>query len=399
MTRIPVMFVALLIVTAPLTAAAGGVSPVSGETADATQVQEEDVPENISWILAGEDATSGTADPDPDLGSALTMGDTEFENRIELGSIEAQYESLESPDEKEALLDETLDGIEGQIQVLHERERDLADQYHSGEVDQRTVLREVVEISNEAATLRAATTDIERLSQSEPGVSVSVRNVRGELTRFDSPLRIKLSEATFGIEDTGTVQVSAVENTLVLSDFDDGVYYREAVQFDRYKPNEPSTFESLTELEDRGPELYPWIYSNSLFEFEWGISGYVSLVGLSLDHPRGETLSYIDTTTQDVVMEYHTLDVNSLPTTATVSRSNENATISSHRVYDGGPVWVSVTEPDTGDPLDATVSIEGHEVQTGEDGTTWVVAPDGDVEVTATTAEGEVSITVREPNS
>ncbi len=397
MTRIlATVFVALLVVTAPV-AAAVGPTPTSG-TASSLDSAEQETPDGISWVTSGADSTAETTTKGPDLGSALAMGDTEFENRIELGALEREFQSADSPEERESLLEAYREEVGERTIVLHEREAVIAAEYRTGEIDSDKLLRELAELSEEARTLSTAADTIETLSATDPRVSVSVRNVRGELDRFDSPIRQEALDATYGDADrTEPILLSAAEDRLLLSTLENGTYVREGVQFDRFTPDEPGTFDSLTELDDRGPELYPWIYAN-LFEF--GISGYDWLIGLSLDHPRGQSMSYIDATTQDVVMEYHTLDVESLPTTSTVSRTNENATISSNRVTDGGPVWVEVTEPDSDDPMDATITVEGqHPVETGEDGTAWVLAPEGDVDVTATTDAGEVSITVREPGS
>lgn len=397
MTRIlATVFVALLVVTAPVVAAVGP-TPADG-TASSLDSTGQETPDSISWVQTGPSSTAETATKGPDLGSALSMGDTEFENRIELGTLEREFQNAESPEEMESLLEAHLEEVGERTIALHEREAAIAAEYRAGEIDSDTLLRELAELSEEARTLSTAADTIEALSATDPRVSVSVRNVRGELSRFDSPIRQDTLDATYGDADrTEPILLAAADDRLVLSSLENETYVREGVQFDRFTPEEPGTFDSLTELDDRGPELYPWIYAN-LFEF--GISGYDWLIGLSLDHPRGQSMSYIDATTQDVVLEYHTLDVESLPTTSTVSRTNENATISSNRVMGGGPVWVSVTEPDSEDPVEATITVEGqHSVETGEDGTAWVLAPEGDVDVTAMTDAGEVSITVREPGT
>lgn len=395
MTRLlATVFVALLVVTAPVTAAVGPTS--TGGTTAALDTPEQ--PERISWVTTGADATAETTTKGPDLGSALAMGDTEFENRIELGALEQEFNNADSPEEQEAVLEAHREEIGDRTIALHDREAAIAAEYRAGEIDGDALLRDLAELSEEARTLGTAADKIEELSATDPRISVSVRNVRGELDRFDSPIRQDALDATYAeSERTGPILLSAADDRLTVSTVENDTYVREGVQFDRFAPDEPGTFESLTELDDRGPELYPWIYAN-LFEF--GISGYDWLIGLSLDHPRGQSMSYIDATTQDVVMEYHTLDVESLPTTSTVSRTNENATISSNRVTDGGPIRVAVTDPDSEDPMEATITVEGqHPVETGEDGTAWVLAPEGDVDVTATTEAGDVSITVREPGS
>jgi|AntRauTorcE11898_2_1112593.scaffolds.fasta_scaffold09727_1 hypothetical protein len=407
MTRIlATLLVALLVASAPMTAVVGGVGPpTSGPddvaTASLSQTEVTDH-EGITWITTGSDARAGSAEHGADLGSALAMGDTEFRTQIRLGTVERAFENAESTEERQAILDEHLDEIKDRTVALHEREAALAAAYSNGEMDDSTLVRDIAEVSKEARTLRSAADTVDELAATDPEVTVSVRNIKGDLSRFDSPIRTQLLEATYGnAERAGPIQISAAENTLVLStldesisDNDDRIYVREGVQFDRFAPDEPPTFESLTELDDRGPELYPWIYSNL---FGLGISGYDRLIALNLDHPRGESTSHIDFSTQEVVMEYHTLTVDSLSTTATVSRTNENATVSSHRVSGGGPVWVAVTGPDSDEPVDATVSVAGQQpVETGENGTAWLLAPEGDVEVTATTDAGEVSITVRE---
>jgi len=56
---------------------------------------------------------------------------------------------------------------------------------------------------------------------------------------------------------------------------------------------------------------------------------------------------------------------------------------------------VTVTDPESGDPLEASVSIDGAPLgETGEDGELWVVPPTEEFELNVRTADASINETV-----
>lgn len=409
MTRISAVVLTLLLVTSmPAAAFAGTANPdraqdaptaSTGELASAQfAVSETNVQsDSIAWIHLQEESATGQTDVTPDLASTLRTGDRQLQQRSSEHVLERRYSAAETSDERQQLLVDALNDVDERIDALTEREAAVALAYTEGEIDRSQLVRELAEVTERAAHLKSTVDTVSSLANQDPNVSVTTRTRDGQLGRFDTPLRADLVEVTRAeqpsLED---VRVATTDRGLTIERLDGERYYRETIRHDRHARGEPNEYEDLIPAQDRVAELYPWVSENRI-EASDGWYGPISRI--EAPHPQGKSTVYVDSTTEAAFHDHHEVDIGDLSTTATRARSEEGLTLSAHRVPRGGPVWVSVADADTGDPVDAEIEVRGETVATtGDDGETWITAPYGNVPVTATDDDRSATLTVREPS-
>lgn len=406
MTRIlAVAFVVLLVSTAPVVTFAGTVDSHGQAVESQASVAVGEVANDdgsltsISWVYLNQPDSTGSASVEADLGSTLRMGNAQFRSELSKTGVEQRYEAATTSRERQQVLDEALAGVDAEIDDLVERENAIAGQYANGELDQAMLLYEVGTITENASRLETTVERINELAERDRDVSVQTRSTRGELLRFQTPLRTQIVQAAQAESPrTADIRVTAADDTLVLEQLKGEQYIRESVQYDERISNETDQFDSLSEVRERAAQQYPWIYDN---QFGSDARWFGSVYQLGATHPNGDTTTYIDSAGGGVVHEHHVLNLGKLTTTATVTSTGDNLSVSTHRVPDGGPIWVSVTDAETDEPVTATVAVNDDPVgTTDDDGELWATAPGGDVTVTATVGEDEEEeITLREPSS
>lgn len=411
MTRISaVVLAALLVLSVPAASIEGGAAnaPAADTATDADGLSSTALvttSEGVSWMSIDADGSrSEYADARADIGSALGDADAELRAEFSTNGVENRHDDATTAAERRAVINRSVADVEAEIAELHERERSAAARFARGELTKHQFLKEISRIHAEAASLRSTVETINRLADDDQAQGI---RLSGQLNRFQTPLRSDIADALKA--DSGAVEeimITTDGNRLVMARVDGSNYLREAVQYDNYVHNGPINFESLLDVSDgmdvseRAAEIYPWIYSNSRNDnsHRW----YNNLMWAQIEHDRGTLQTYLDSTTRNVVLEHHRLDLRDLRTTPTVSKSGQNADVEANRVPGGGPVWVNVSAPD-GEPIDANVTVGDYATRVGEDGAAWIPADEGNVRITATVDAGtgeteNVSVTVREPS-
>lgn len=418
MTRIPATIaVALLLLVSPVVAAAGtgtvGTTSVDSPTVShdrgdaAPAVSAGALTETagpISWITHDGQATrTGTVETSQSIGGALGAADRTLRAELAETRYENRFEAADTTAERQAVLDEAMAGTERRYDRLVERERTAINEHAAGELSTAAFLQEFAKISTAAADAERRLDRIDELANRDADVAVSTRNLRYALSRFDTPLRNELVAATTGDGPAGSkIHVETSEDTAVLSKIDGTRYVREGIQTDQYDPNGTDQFESREEVLETASANYPWLYSLPPNEREPSSRTYGTTTRETVsNHPAGSSRIFLDSATNGVFLEYHTLDLEALDRTATVRPPEGDFSVGANRVPNGGPVWVNVTDTD-GAPIDAAVTVgDGHSTRTGDDGVAWLLAPEGDVSVTVSTGSGgeNATVTVREPSS
>jgi hypothetical protein len=375
---------------------AGGVDATATPAAASTATSD-----RISWLTIGAEGTTGYGNATGDIGSALGADHTQLQARFESHAIEREFQNADSPAARQAVINQSIAAIEADTHALHEREQRLASRYAAGDLSDKQFLRDLASIRSEAKSLQATAQTVDQLAQDNPSVEVERHRLVGQLSRYDTPLRVEIAAALRADAETiDPIQITVSEDQLVLSRVNGTTYVRETVQYDAYRPYGEIQFDSLLEVGERGAELYPWIYDNSRDgnSYRW----YNTMMWLRVEHDRGEIQAYVDSTTRDVVLEHHRLNLHELSTTPTVSKTTDELSVAANRVPDGGPIRVNVTGAESDEPVDARVDVDGlYTAETGDDGTVWIPAPEGTTTVTASVGTGaaaeNVSVTVLEP--
>ncbi|ELZ94515.1 DUF7094 domain-containing protein, partial [Haloferax sulfurifontis] len=114
----------------------------------------------------------------------------------------------------------------------------------------------------------------------------------------------------------------------------------------------------------------------------------------------GQLTAYVDSGTGRVFKESQTRPLESITTRDTASGVRDGLALTVDRTYPGGPLRIQLNESETGDPVDANVTIGleasqestllGH---TGSDGTIWTVSPSASYTVTVIRGNSAVVLT------
>jgi hypothetical protein len=122
------------------------------------------------------------------------------------------------------------------------------------------------------------------------------------------------------------------------------------------------------------------------------------IYGIEYNHPHGTTRNddltmYYDAGTQRVFREIQFKNVETIPIDGPTTQTEEGLQLQVFTTRGGGPLLVNVTDASTGNPVDATIRVNGQGVgSTMFDGRLWTVAPRDTFEVEA--AVGSRNVTV-----
>lgn len=300
--------------------------------------------------------------------------------------------------------------LQQRIDELVARERAALAAYNAGRIDTRAYLRELVTIQATSESLRAA---IDRLytydrATGMPVPATEIARMKVKLAPLTGPVRSRVAAAMAG-ETTEPVRVyvETSETGFVLSYVEEGEftthYVREAYYgdgLDNLWADTPSTIDGFTQ---RLAELYPWVSENNV-----GSSTILTntpryyragVYGIAYTHPQGtsgarDLVVYYDAGTKDVFYEVQRLDADRLPMERLARTSDEDLSLTVRGLYGSGPITLNVTDTVTGEPVDATVFVDGERVGTTGGDHLQVVAPRRTFTVTASYEGRNVTATV-----
>jgi hypothetical protein len=303
-------------------------------------------------------------------------------------TLERRYANAATDAEREAVVEDGADRLAARADELRGTERSAIRQYSEGTIDARELLRTLTVVS------RTAGRTIDRLEWLETratrlGMDAEADRAATErvgLVPTTGPVRAELADAAVGSGPV-RVYVETAGDGIVLAavDGDDGTYLREAHDPSARDPRTPDQYggSPLLALE-RMERVYPWVTENNL-----GVSAspigptFDRVYRFSIPHPHGELETYLDSGSEAVTVEFQRNDLDSLPTETTRTTAN-GLRLVVETTRGGGPVGVSALDDTTGDPVDATVELNGDPVGTTDSDRLWAVAPRGPVTVNAT---------------
>jgi len=285
------------------------------------------------------------------------------------------------------MLQSAYERLDQQAAELEQREREVVQAHAAGERSTAQLVQTLLRNHNEARVLSSQVEDLEERAVRVPEYSLPSGRATKKIFDFhQTSLRASLWRLsnTPTYRDHQDVVVSTSQNRYSLSMVEGGRYMTETTRFDNRDEVAPDRFEDR-EAYERTLELYPWADENGKPYFQdnspdhyW--TGFV--------HDQGRTEVYLDGGTGDVCREVQVLTASSLPLTEVeVGPWNKNGlNMTMNKTAKTGPVEVRVTDQDTKESVDATVTFAGVEVgRTGDDGTLWVIPLIGSHELEAKT--------------
>ncbi|OAQ51872.1 hypothetical protein HTG_14570 [Natrinema mahii] len=333
----------------------------------------------------------------PDLGAALASTDDEIRvDHAQYTTVEQAFDSA-SAGERRQLLSKGYERLKGQADTLEERERRAVRAHANDELSNAQLLQVLLRNHREAAVLSEAFTELEERSDRVRDVSLPVEDEQDQLEMHRTKIRSQLDtayrygESASAGENLITIETS--RNGFVISLVGEN-YVREATRFDNRNTSQSTQFEDILDAYDHARELYPWAYetvqSPSFNEYTT-----VKLYKIDNNHDQGHLEAYLGGGTGNIYREVQTLNVNALPTSTILTERSNDLEMSINETAGNGPSHVTVTDAETGDPVSATVAIDGYEVgETAEDGALWFVPPEAPYELTAGTGTDSINVSV-----
>jgi len=411
MKRLPLVVVALLVATVlavgvatPATDTAGVAAADSGPTeaqsvgtASATAdrrpayIPQLDDPEaaprmtNVLWIPAETIDRSNVRRQHADLGPAAGFDTDATSDRLVTRTIERELESA-SDIERDTRLNEEVDAVEAGVEALETRERAASREFGTGEMTAREYVTELAAIHLAADRLRDRAEMLEDQAtalDSNPISTDRFRAIEYDLRMLEGPVRAHAADILRGATPPNQVLVETGEGSITLAAVDDDQYLREVQR--RGLRGETAGEVSADRAIEIIQEEYPILWDRGT---SWSSDGPGSVVMVGVEFSNGELRSFIDGPTEQRFIEHQRLPLSGVTPGETTTKEQDGLNVTAEQTYAGGPLRLTVTDADTGDPVNATVTVgqNGAESQqvgtTDEAGTLWLLSPRGPFTIT-----------------
>ncbi|WP_253736490.1 DUF7096 domain-containing protein [Halohasta salina] len=340
---------------------------------------------NVLWIPAETIDRSGVDRQHADLGPAAGFDTDTTTNRLVTRTIERELEALDGR-EREIRLEEELAAVEADVDRLETRERAATREFGTGETTARQYVTELATIHLTADRLRDRAEMLESQAtalDSNPISTDRFRAIEYDLRMLEGPVRAHAADILRGATPPDRVLVETGGGAITLAAVDDDQYLREVQR--RGLRGETAGEVSA----DRAIEIiqteYPILWDRGT---SWSSDGPGSVVMVGVEFSGGELRSFIDGPTEQRFIEHQRLPLSMVTTGETTTKQQDGLNVTADQTYAGGPLRLTVTDADTGEPVNATVTVgqNGGESQqvgtTDEAGTLWLLSPRGPFTIT-----------------
>lgn len=315
-------------------------------------------------------------------------------------AVRQAFGGADTVDDERSVVDRSLIDVRSGAQELENRERAAIRAYSDGNITTATLVRRLARIDAEARQLLETLELVSRLTTRIPTDDFEgpIRDVRGSLEPLRGPVRHRVARALSGEATAVRVHVVASPEGVVLGTLTGGQYLREATDWTKRNVSaEPELdYGDYSDIGARVEELYPWVTSQrSNPEFDqMGVSTW----RFRATHPQGELITYVDTSTTDVYREVQRLDVDDMPSTMTVVRTEGELRVALHRTYPGGPLRLLVEDASTDTVVNANVTVGGHRLgRIGADGVVRTIEPEPPYTINVTATGSTASFRMARP--
>lgn len=341
-----------------------------------------------------------------DVGTATAFGANASTARVETISLRKRVVNANTSDERQKRILDGMNEVDKDVITLHSRQQAAIAAYAAGDMTATELLVELARIRAAADVLEQRVRLLDRLAEGTEDFALDDARVFPlvyDLQTFDGPVRSQTAAALNGDPSASSrVYVAATEDSVVLSTVVGDRYVRETFRGDLRSRDETGIGEETAQNATK--RSYPEVYDATGGSISGQGSGGTFL--FDLRYPNGTLTAFVTGGSERVFMEHHRIDLAGIRTGEAVTRTLD-LTLTVNRTFPGGPLRVAVTDPETGEPVDAIVKVgrEGGESieigTTGGDGVLWTVSPRGEFVVTVvevgSTDVSTVSVTPTDP--
>ncbi|WP_049981529.1 DUF7096 domain-containing protein [Halolamina rubra] len=381
-----------LAVPAGVGAAAPPAAPIDTlqrpDTATPAQVESEFNRSNQTRVLVVPDGAVQRSEVD---GATLNLGPAaEFNGNVtavevETAAVVEWVRAAEDESERSRRIIQASSTVETEIITLRDRQEEAIRAFNAGELTPEEFVIELATISAKADALETRMVRLTELSDEIEGFSLSrPTEIRYELRTFGGPVRERAADAIRGVDDPTQFFVTTGPEGYELATVDDGYYHREAFRGAVQSGDDDATMEP-NEAVNVTRESYPEI-------FRYGdpsatTSGTTNIVTIS--GPERSLTAFVDSGSERVFKEYQRFALDQYRSDSVASNTISGINVTVNRTYPGGPLQVTVTDAESGEPIDLAVTLSQGQAErtaigrTGDDGTIWAVSPRGSYTVLA----------------
>jgi hypothetical protein len=323
---------------------------------------------------------------------------------VEAATIEA-FESARNSTERTRVLEQAVAAVESQTDAIQDRQRGAVAAYNRGRITTTAFVQRLAVVDAESRRLVQFVETLDTTASRTPGYSMPnslrtrLQSLRAEPIVYQGSVRTSVGQSLTGKSDEFSTYVETTDDGVVLAQLAGNRYIRESFITSQFQQPGPDQFSrsdqpAISAAYERARTLYPWTFNNTITNPSATGYGSTSVYQISVDHTQGRLVSYIDGTTTNVFREVQVKRLSRIPMDITATSSATNLTVEAGLTHQGGPVRLNVTDPETDDPVDARIRLDGQFVgETGRDGRLWAIQPHGPVTVNAT--DGSRSATLQ----
>lgn len=357
---------------------------------------------NVTQILAVPEAAVQRTELDE---ATLTLGpSTRFAGnvtamRIETIAVERHILETDDQDERSRRIIAAFSTVEQEVITLRGRQRAAVEAFNRGDLSPEGFVIELATIAARANAMEDRVSMLSARTDEIDGFSLPRANpITYELRAFGGPVRERAIAALSG--DAGPTQffVTTGPEGYELTTIDNETYVREAYR-GAVRSSDADANIDANDAINVTKESYPHIVSNS--DTSATVSGTTAIVTQS--YGRASLMAFVDANSEQVFKEYQHIPLSEFTSGPNDSNVLNGIRVTVNRTYPGGPMRIHVTDAETGEPVDLTVTLSqgpsaGTELgRTGDDGVLWTLSPRGRFTVTA--VDEQTSAAFLETNS
>lgn len=384
---------------------AGSTAAPAGET-DGTlhQTTVSSPTPNVTWKLGlAPQAIEriGDARHGLDIGATMVRSNDRIADRLAAHSLSVRLEEASSDEQRFDILVNESKRVDRRITQLRREERTAITAYNAGDIGTETFVTRLARVHAWADHLQTRIDGIREGGEAIQSASVIAR--ADELEVAVTALRGPIRERIIGINrgETTAVQVYAETSTqgVVLATIMDDTYVREAYHSGRRVSEGPTI--SLQDAITVFSSIYPAAFSN-VDDMQAGGQRSAGIYYVTLttnDHE--EIQSFLDNRNRTVFKEFYRQPRTWIEFSPAVSVSGNGTVVRINRTYPSGPMRITALDGETGDPIRATVIIDGSTVgRTSPYGTLWTIEHRGPDQVSVVRQDGRsVNVTLSPPTN
>lgn len=315
-----------------------------------------------------------------DLGPAVTLSTNETTDRLQTLAMAERIEAANTTEQRQARIRMAVRELEADVDELDARQTEAVAAYSRGDITSRDLLVDLVRISIAAEELGERRSRLEELAAETPGYDIDrgrVASVGNRLSAFTGPVRAHAEEVLRGDAAPHRFYIATGPESVTVTTIVGDTYYREA-----YRGDLRNGAGDAIELEvalDIVSTSYPVIWNTTREQTQ--VFGGGETYPVRIAHSRGDLTAFVDSDARVVYAEHQRRPLDSLVYDRRADRTSEGLRLRVNHTYPGGPVEVNVVDAETGDPVDANVTMRTGTGATrslervDEDGTRWTLSP------------------------